>query len=89
MRRRDAAKFNIDNHFVKVKKEREEREAEKLRFSPEHKKNGDEKKQLCETTVAGIAVPVKADRAPKVHFSDFMNDVFAEKRHYAYDAIDK
>ena len=44
---------------------------------------------MCETKVAGVAVPMKAEHAPKVHFSDFMNDVFAEKRHRAYDAIDR
>jgi hypothetical protein len=32
---------------------------------------------------------MRADIAPKAHFSDFLNDVFAEKRHRAYDAIDR
>lgn len=36
-----------------------------------------------------MALPLKPDHIPKVHFSDFLNDVFSEKRHRAYDAIDR
>lgn len=88
-KRREAAKFNLDNHYTKKQKEREDRENEKARFSPEKSNDDSIKKPLCETKVAGVAVPMKVEHAPKVQFSDFMNDVFAEKRHRAYDAIDR